>query len=179
MSKLKDYFLLQFDFKTNSGAAEAPLIFTRPLELISTYSFEKVAICLERIEQKVAAGYYTAGYFSYEMTYALNNMELNQNQQPKILLLWFGVFDQQGTSSSSETKEESFVVGDWKPQVTQTAYERAFSNIMKAIQRKETAQINYTIPFEATFSGDAFSFYNHLKKAQQSNYCAYLNLDEP
>src|SRR5699024_591943 len=117
--------------------------------------------------------------FSYEMTYALNNMELNQNQQPKMPLLSFGEFDQPVTPSSSETKEKAFVVGDWKPQVTQTAYERAFSNIMKAIQRKETAQIKYTIPFEATFSGYAFSFYNHLKKAQQSNYCAYLNLDEP
>src|SRR5699024_1155019 len=179
MSKPQDDVFLQFDFNTNSGAAEAPLIFTRPLEIISTYSFEEVASCLEQIEQKVADGYYTAGYFSYEMTYALNNMELNQNQQPKMPLLWFGVFDQPVTPSSSETKEEAFVVGDWKPQVTQTAYERAFSTIMKAIQRKETAQINYTIPFEATFSGDAFSFYNHLKKAQQSNYCAYLNLDEP
>src|SRR5699024_12426877 len=99
MSKPQDDVFLQFDFNTNSGAAEAPLIFTRPLEIISTYSFEKVAICLERIEQKVAAGYYTAGYFSYEMTYALNNMELNQKQQPKMTLIWFGVFDQTVISS--------------------------------------------------------------------------------
>src|SRR5699024_7803329 len=105
LSKHPDDDSLPFDLNTNSGAAEAPLSFTRPLEIISTYSFEEVASCLEQIEQKVADGYYTAGYFSYEMTYALNNMELNQNQQPKMPLLWFGVFDQPVTPSSSETKE--------------------------------------------------------------------------
>lgn len=179
MSKPQDEAFLQFDFNTNSGAAEAPLIFTQPVEVISTYSFEDVATCLEQIEQKVAAGYYTAGYFSYEMTYALKDMKPDEYHQPKMPLLWFGVFDKPVTPSPPEKNKESFVVGDWEPQTTQTTYEHAFSDIMKAIQRKETAQINYTIPFEATFSGDAYSFYNHLKKAQQSNYCAYLNLDEP
>src|SRR5699024_3946206 len=166
MTNMNDALFLQFDFKSTSGAAEAPLIFTQPVQVRSTYAFEEVAACLKVIDRKVAAGYYAAGYCSYEMTYALQNAATDTQQHSKMPLLWFGIFDKPASPPSAEAKNKTYSVGSWQPKITKSAYEDAFSNIMEAIKQKETSQINYTIPFEASFSGDSYRFYKHLRNAQ-------------
>lgn len=179
MNNLNDALFLQFDFKSTSGAAEAPLIFTQPVQVISTYDFDEVATCLKEIDEKVAKGYYAAGYCSYEMTYALQDAAPDTQQHSKMPLLWFGIFNKPASPPAAKMKNKTYSVGKWQPKITKSAYEDAFSNIMEAIKQKETSQINYTIPFEASFSGDSYRFYKHLRNAQQSNYCAYLNMGGP
>src|SRR5699024_2777936 len=56
-------------------------------------------------------------------------------------------------------------------------YERAFTEIQNKITAGVTEQVNYTLRMEADFTGDDYSYYQQLAKAQESDYSAYAKID--
>src|SRR5699024_10119616 len=168
MTNKQDSTFLQFDFSTGDGAKQAPLLFSNPLKVITTNDFEAVPTCLEKIEQAVEQGFYVAGYFSYEMTYAFSQDIHVNDSANKMPLLWFGVFKSTTNSAPTSFEKHDFQLGDWNMQITAQTYQDNFEKIMKAIKNKQTNQINYTVPFEASFTGNSYRYYQQLKKAQQS-----------
>ncbi|MFP3394214.1 chorismate-binding protein, partial [Brevibacillus sp. SIMBA_076] len=44
------------------------------------------------------------------------------------------------------------------------------------IEKGNTYQVNYTMRLQSKFEGDDFAFFDRLKRAQRSNYSAYLNV---
>ncbi len=68
--------------------------FGRILGTIRADRPEEVAVALAAIETVRQGGLYTAGYFSYELGYALEKRLLPHLPPNRALpLLWFGVFD--------------------------------------------------------------------------------------
>ncbi len=169
--------VIQFDFHTGDGAKRAPLLFSNPLDIITTNKLSEVAACMQRIEKALDEQYYVAGYFSYEVTYALQKMDYS-SQVNKMPLLWFGVFDAPVNTSVVNNKTTgTYQLGSWEMAVSKEQYAADFQQVMNAIEAGRTEQINYTVPFEAPFTGDAYTYYQQLKAAQQSDYCAYLSFD--
>ncbi len=164
---------LQFDFKPTNGAVIAPLVFSKPKRVITTSEFEGIAHCLREIEEANQAGFYVAGYFSYEIVYALQHMPYPQFTH-KMPLLWFGVFD--GVRNETIPQKAPFQIGEWQMQASKVDYEKKFNKIMDAIHIGETKQINYTVPFQAKFTGDTYTYYEQLKNAQSAHFSAYLSL---
>lgn len=167
---------VQFDFQSGDGANQAPLLFSNPIDIIMTNDFSEVPACLDKIEKVLDQQYYVAGYFSYELTYALQDMDTLtvENTMP---LLWFGVFDKPLRTLPENKSSEAFRLGNWEMAISKSQYETDFLQVMAAIEAGTTEQINYTVPFRAPFTGDAHAYYEQLKTAQESDYCAYLSFD--
>jgi para-aminobenzoate synthetase/4-amino-4-deoxychorismate lyase len=57
-------------------------------------------------------------------------------------------------------------------------YNQGINSIKKSIQFGDTYQTNYTIRLHSQFTGDGLAFYNRLRQAQNSNFCAYIHTGE-
>lgn len=161
--------ILQFDFNQQTS------IFSQPIQIIQTSKLAEIEQCLHQIEAAIEDGYYAAGYLSYEVTYAF----LNRQIEPKVNslpLLWFGIFNEPDTEIMHSNSQETYHIGPWKMKQSKTAYEETFTKIMAEIKRGNMDQVNYTVPFEASFTGNTYLYYKRLQKAQHGDYNAYLQL---
>lgn len=166
---------LQFDF--NSGSKKGPIFFSDPINLISSYHFEEVPECLEKIETALAEGKYVAGFFSYELSYLFYHQRELKPAKRCMPLLWFGVYNAPVTKIENHSSKP-YELKNWKMEVTKEEYGANFQKILHQIETNQVDQINYTAPFQADFKGDAYSFYSRLKKSQSADFCAYLKLDQ-
>src|SRR5690625_2996058 len=168
----KNNYLLQFDFKWTD--LKSPIQFTDPEEIITAYHLEEIDHCMQKIDQATNNGKYVAGYVSYEATYALQGNIAKQitNTMP---LLWFGVFT--NYSTDIELDRGNFTISNWNMYETKNKYMENFQQIMSNIQKGTFEQINYTIPFHATFTGNPYTYYMQLKQAQQANFTAFLQIE--
>ncbi|WP_338469730.1 aminodeoxychorismate synthase component I [Niallia sp. XMNu-256] len=166
--------LLSFEFASSTGEIK-PLTFQKPLQLIVANTIEEVYPCFQQIQKAVNEGYYAAGYLSYESAPAFDSA-FKVNEGNKMPLLWFGIFSeaQQAPLSSSGT----YSMSDWRPSVEMNEYDWAIQSIREAIKEGNTYQTNYTIRLNSKFQGDDIAFFEKLKHAQSSNYCAYINTGE-
>ncbi|WP_449620856.1 aminodeoxychorismate synthase component I [Robertmurraya sp. Marseille-Q9965] len=161
--------ILAFDF------ANKPLTFTNPIKVITAHTIDEVIPCFEHIQWAIDHGYYAAGYLSYESAPALDSA-YKVNAKPQIPLLWFGIFSE--PQQQSLHSKGPYSLTDWSPSVALDEYEDSIQSIKNAIENGDTYQTNYTIRLHSQFEGDDIAFYTKLKKAQASNYCAYLNTGE-
>src|SRR5699024_12820502 len=83
----KQKFNIQFDFKKDSSN-KGPLLYSNPINIISTSNPHKIQHCLNQIDKAVEEGYYAAGYMSYEAINDCNNTD-KINTMP---LLVFGIY---------------------------------------------------------------------------------------
>lgn len=90
-------------------------------------------------------------------------------------LAWAALFDGQ-TGDRPHSPSDAYTVGRWQPLVSEDQYQRSVKAIKDLIAQGQTYQVNYTIPFTAAFSGDAFAWYQDLTRAQQAPFSAYVNM---
>ena len=131
--------------------------------------------CLEQIQDAVQKGYYAAGFLTYESAIAFDSAYKVRNGQT-MPLLWFGIFSepiQEPLNSSG-----FYHLENWKPSVSIDEYHAAISSIKQSIENGDTFQTNYTIRLNSQFKGDDIALFNKLKRAQASDYCAYINTGE-
>ncbi|SOC39820.1 aminodeoxychorismate synthase component I [Ureibacillus acetophenoni] len=166
--------LLSFEFATSSGEIQ-PLTFRNPIQLIVATKIEEILPCFEQIQEAVEKGYYAAGFLTYESAPAFD-AAYKVRDGHTMPLLWFGIFSepQQGSLNSSGT----FHIDKWEPTVSIEEYNEAIKSIKQSIEKGDTFQTNYTIRLKSTFEGDDIALFQKLKRAQASNYCAYINTGE-
>lgn len=161
---------LQFDFEQTN------ILFTNPIEVITTTEYSEVDNCLAKVQQAIDNGFYVAGYLSYEVTYAFYNEEIN-NQPSSLPLMWFGVFSAPTKNKEVTPTSDAYQIGTWSMLESKEQYITTFNKIMKEIKQGAINQINYTTVFHANFVGNSYSYYNRLKNAQKANYNAYIQLE--
>lgn len=166
---------LQFDFKVNEQEDLQTLIFTDPVEIITTNKVNEVNISLKRVEEAISKGYYAAGYLSYEATYAF--YKTNRTIDSAYPLLWFGVF-KEPIVKEPVGASNYYTVGKWSMKESKEAYLQNVDDILEKLNNDETEQVNYTIPLNAPFNGDSYDYYKQLKRAQKANFNAYLQFDD-
>lgn len=163
---------LQFDFAHSKNPL--PLCFSRPKKIITTHKIDEVIPAIQKVEEAVEDGCYAAGYLTYEAAGAFNPL-LAVYRKGKMPYLWFGIFDEPSRSRKKEQKRSIFQVLKWQPMLDKQSYIESIQKIKEAIQHGETYQVNYTIPFRASFDGDDYAFYQQLRRAQNRGYHAYLD----
>lgn len=166
--------LLTFEFADSNGNIK-PITFQNPISVISAYKVEDVLSSFQLVQDAVEKGYYAAGFLSYESAPAFDSA-FKVKSGSTFPLLWFGIFSEPEQPQSRSIGE--FTVTEWKPSITMEEYNQAITSIKNSIQCGDTYQTNYTIRLYSQFKGDDLAFYNRLKKAQNSNYCAYINTGE-
>lgn len=162
---------LYFNFKNTNDQIE-PLQFNNPLKIITTDLVDEVIPCLAQVEKAVNAGYYAAGYLSYEAASAFN-ADFTVHKNNHMPLIWFGIFNE--PIKIELDKRNGFNTTPWEPSVSTASYYQAIDKVHEYIKQDKTEQVNYTIKFNSTFTGDAFSFYKQIEEAQSANYSAYLD----
>ncbi|MBT2658323.1 aminodeoxychorismate synthase component I [Bacillus sp. ISL-18] len=160
-----------FEFANRDGKIE-PLIFKEPKKVIAALTIEEVLPCFQLVQEEVNNGYYAAGFLSYESAAAFD-AAFSTNSDSKMPLLWFGIFTEPGGEIISS--QGSYTLTEWEPSVSLEEYTQSIHAIKHGIERGDTYQTNYTIRLHSQFQGDDYAFFERLKKAQTSDYCAYIN----
>ncbi|CDQ40432.1 aminodeoxychorismate synthase component I [Virgibacillus salexigens] len=164
-------FLL-FDFLTDSSKKH-PLLFKDPIAIIETSTDTEVMSALQSVQAYVDAGYYAAGYLSYEAAPAFESA-FHVHQTYNMPLLWFGIFNKPVEQPVIETG--NYFIDEWQPTTSVEEYQTNITKIKNHIEDGGTYQVNYTIRLKSNFYGDSLGYYQQLKQAQSANYSAYLNI---
>lgn len=166
--------LLSFEFANSAGEVK-PLTFKNPQKVIIAHTLEEVLPSLQLVQEAVNNGYYAAGFLSYESAGAFD--PAYKVKEGNIMpLLWFGLFSEPQRESISSTG--SYNLTEWEPSVSMEEYRASILSIKQAIEQGDTYQANYTIRLNSEFQGDDISFFEKLKRAQASHYCAYIDTGE-
>jgi para-aminobenzoate synthetase/4-amino-4-deoxychorismate lyase len=91
-------------------------------------------------------------------------------------LAWAAVFPQ--ASTDIEVAAAAYETSNWTAAISRDEYQSAVQRILQSIADGHTYQVNYSFPLTATFSGDPFSFYVDLMRAQGAQYSAFLDLGD-
>lgn len=166
--------LLSFEFASSSGVIN-PLTFNNPIEIIIANTVEEVLPCFDLIEKAIKDGYYVAGYMSYECAPAFDPA-FKVKSGNKMPLVWFGVFDE--PKKETVKSDGTYQNLKWTSTVSENDYQNSIQSIKQWIEQGITYQTNYTIRLKSKFQGDDIALYNTLKRAQVSNYCAYIDTGE-
>jgi para-aminobenzoate synthetase/4-amino-4-deoxychorismate lyase len=151
-----------------------PLLFQSPHEIITAHQIEEVLPAIAQIEQRVAEGWYAAGYLSYEAAPAFDSA-LCVHPHWQMPLLWFGIFREPQTQSL-DPFTGNYTLSPWQADRTEEQYRNAINAVHNYIQRGETYQVNYAIRLKADFQGDDVAYFQRLMHAQQPAYGVYGNI---
>jgi len=156
-----------------------PLLFDHPQAIIQTNRLAEVENCFAKMEEALAAGYYLAGYISYEAGYAFEN-KLHQKDQFDFPLIMLGVYNfpqvQQLTASSQQQESYSLSLQGYN-----LSPDQYFSNIHAIkdnIAAGETYQITFCTKLKFDFSGNTFALYKKLLRKQPVPYPAFIKTDD-
>ncbi|MGI2327267.1 aminodeoxychorismate synthase component I [Planococcus sp. YIM B11945] len=165
---------LLVEFPDEDGVIQ-PLVFANPVNILQTDRLEAIPRLMADVEKALQAGFYAAGYVSYEAAPAFNsNMAVQQN--PKLPLVWFGIFKEPAPLAEEFESSGEYAVSDWQMASSTSHYKSGIKQIKQAIEEGDTYQINYTERLHARFQGDDRAFYRQLTRNQQAGYSAYMNL---
>ncbi|MGE7765689.1 aminodeoxychorismate synthase component I [Peribacillus sp. NPDC096540] len=170
--KQEEPLSLLFHF-TDKQDIKKQLYFTEPKEVFIAHSIQDVLPQFQKVQAAIEQGYYAAGYVSYEAAPAFEK-SFKVKEGAKMPLLWFGIFDKPEEFPGKITG--SFQLNDWESETDSHTYHSGFQTIKAEIEKGNTYQVNYTMRLQSMFEGDDFAFYDRLKRAQRSNYSAYLNI---
>jgi para-aminobenzoate synthetase / 4-amino-4-deoxychorismate lyase len=162
--------LLSFEFANSNGKIR-PMTFQNPVRIISAHQLEDVLPSFQLVQEAVDSGYYAAGFLTYESAPAFDSAFRVKNGS-SMPLLWFGIYSKPVNEHLSSAGD--FTLTEWKPSTTRDTYERAINYIKQCIESGDTYQTNYTIRLHSQFHGDDLAFYDRLRNAQSSKYCAYI-----
>ncbi|QYF80536.1 aminodeoxychorismate synthase component I [Brevibacterium sp. PAMC21349] len=171
--KREDPLSLIFHFTDKQGESR-PLYFANPKKVITAHSIEDVLPQFQKVQEAIEQGNYAAGYVSYEAAPAFEQ-SFKVKDGAKMPLLWFGIFDKP-EEEIPEKMTEAFHLAEWQSETDSNAYRSGFQRIKSEIKKGNTYQVNYTMRLQSKFEGDDFAFFERLKRAQRSNYSAYLNM---
>ncbi|MFJ5714751.1 aminodeoxychorismate synthase component I [Neobacillus sp. NPDC093127] len=166
--------LLSFEFAESNGKIK-PLTFQNPIQVIMADTIEDVLPSFQFVQDAVDNGYYAAGFLSYESAPAFD-FAYRVKDKSSMPLLWFGIFSEPLHQPLSSNGTYSHT--EWNPSVSTDEYNKSILSIKQAIESGDTYQTNYTIQLNTHFQGDDIAYYEKLKRAQASNYCAYINTGE-
>ena len=86
--------------ETNLNDADARTLYRAPQQIIRADNIDEVSAALGELDRALDAGLHCAGYFSYELGYALEPRLNGLMPLDRALpLLWFGVFEAAGATN--------------------------------------------------------------------------------
>jgi len=159
--------LIQFEKK--------PLLFQEPQAIISCFDPAEFSACFQEIESALAAGYYVAGFLSYEAGYCFEE-NLRENKTYAFPLIYMGVYAAPLSQEINRKKESSQgIITDLHLNITQPEYFSKIRAIRDYIAKGDVYQITYCIKLLFQFRGEPFSLYNTLLNEQPVPYPAYID----
>jgi para-aminobenzoate synthetase/4-amino-4-deoxychorismate lyase len=161
-------------------------IFWEPVEILKTCDYGEVPVLFRAID-KYTKEFYLAGFFSYELGYALTKSQTIE-KHANFPLLWLGVFDKvriihhQADFLASAADESpplpGYSLSHLRLAIEEKEYHQNIEKIKQYIAAGDTYQVNFTTKYKFDFNGCPYSFYQDLKKKQAVAYNAFVRFDD-
>ncbi len=161
------------------------LLFKRFDEVLVFNHGDDLARFFAKVERLNRAGYWLAGYFSYEFGYYLEPALRGLRalclpcQQP---LAWLAavrhprVIEHRGPLLAPALNQEAFGISQVRANITRQEYGRNIQAIKRYLEAGLSYQVNFTFKVKFAFSGNPFALYLHLRRCQPTLYTAFINL---
>ena len=167
-------------------------LFLQPSGRLDFFAGKDPEKFVAEMEKMLAAGYYLAGWLSYEFGYLLESQIENllpSSLRQGALLASFGLFREpfgfdHGTGKTSFPIAESavpldgFHIDNLQLSQEKESYLNAITRIKEYIAAGDTYQVNYTLKLLFDFSGSPLAFYRNLRRNQSVAYGAIVNLGD-
>lgn len=180
---------------TSSGQIGEGYLFENPSHILQTYAYSEVDAVLEQLETASKQGFYAAGFFAYELGYALEDklkpyqFTTEYDRDYSHPLIWFALFENVKPLTHKDTRQwlarqkECFDTPDYELEnlrfeLDETSYRAAFQKAQKAIAAGDIYQLNFTFQSHFQFSGNPYALYEDLKRKQQMGYGALIETDD-
>jgi para-aminobenzoate synthetase/4-amino-4-deoxychorismate lyase len=163
----------------NTGLGGPSALYTEPVEIVRADEPADVPAALARLEGAAARGLHAAGYFGYELGYALEpRLAGLMPAKRTVPLLWFGLFPaprlmagadvdawlaERATGPKPRLEEVSH---SWSEADYVKRFERAVANIHSG----DIYQINLTFRARFRLEGSAVALYRELRQKQRVAY---------
>lgn len=152
------------------------LLFTDPVEVVSTSDTTKVVDLLRDVETKVESQkLYAAGFISYEASSAFD-AAFTAEKQSTLPLFCFGLFADVQVLDEPPSIDGEFHLNGWHESDSKDRYLEHLAAIKKHIYAGDTYQVNYTFKRRADYIGNPQALFHQF--AKDAPYAAYLELDD-
>lgn len=150
-------------------------LFRAPQRVVTTGRHDQVTACLAVIEQDCEAGATAIGWLSYEAAPAFDRA-FRTHPPADRPLLWFALFEHEhaGPLDGAELEPSA----PWTIDTSRAAHARAVARIHEEIAAGTTYQVNYTARLTRRFTGDAFAWYEALRRAAGAGYHVCIETDD-
>ena len=154
-------------------------LFTGRSGIVVAHEPGEVPAAFAAIERALAQGLHVAGYFSYELGYALEPRLLPLMPRARhVPLLWFGLFrkrEQVGDATVLEERVQGRAyAGPLRFDETPQSYERGFAQAQDYISAGDIYQANLTFRGRFAFAGDPLALYLQLRAHSHGGHGAYV-----
>lgn len=155
-------------------------LFSQPVEMIEADTADAVMPALHRIEEARAAGYWCAGFLSYEAGYALEpKLIADMPGGRRVPLIRMGVFDGPQDRPAPPVKTTTVALSDFRPMWSFDDYAPRFDRVHQHLRQGDCYQANLTFPITARWHGDPGTLFNALIARQPVRYGAVVDLGGP
>lgn len=161
-------------------------LYEDPARVIRADAAGDVPDALAAMQAALDSGSHLAGFFSYELGYALEpRIESLMPGDLRVPLLWFGVFDNVRGLTGEEIEayltdrsSGNYTLSD--PQLTMNAadYTSRFAAVKDYISAGDIYQLNLTLKGRFGFDGDPASLYRDLRHKQPVPHGAFIKTGE-
>ncbi len=152
--------------------------YTDPIDIVQAQSAADIGAALSKLKEYHEAGYYLAGYLSYDLGFALEpKLAALLPEERDGPLLQFGVF-----KSVSHHAPAACLYTATPPKITLTPqwseadYTQRFNRVMDYIRAGDVYQINLTFPMTGDYDGPADELYAAFRHRQKGRYGGVVSL---
>lgn len=157
-----------------AGTPAPALVAEQPAEVVPV---------LRAVEAAAAAGWWAAGFVSYEAATGLDPTLVTRRAAcgegcGEVPLAWFALFAAPHVTAPVQpgpTPERGYSVAPWQPDWQPAGYRHQVEAVRERIAAGDTYQCNLTVRLRSQAEGDLSGLYRDLAVAQRGAYNAYLD----
>ena len=150
-----------------------------PDEVITAKSTEEVIPAINKIEEMQQAGYYLAGWISYEAASAFDprHKVIESGDFPLVFMLAAKNIKEVYLKDLKDY-ERSHICHSLKPHITQSEYEDSCSKVLNYIYEGDIYQANYSFRCDAKLNCHPYEMFQKLENEHPVPYSIYVETDE-
>jgi para-aminobenzoate synthetase/4-amino-4-deoxychorismate lyase len=150
-------------------SGRSPQHFTRPTAVFAAHDVDEAWAILRDVECLRAQGFAVAGYLSYELGV---DDAARAGALPLLMLAAFAPKRREPPTVGS-----AFSLGTLRSRLAFEQYAETFARIAEALREGEVYQVNASVPFDFTFTGDPRAGFERLLRHTRAPYAAYMRFD--
>lgn len=169
------------------AANQKSLLFREPAQILTASQLEDIPELFRQIEEALAAGFYVAGYLSYECGYHFERFDEVNLSGHTMPLAWFGIYRDPLAFLHQPITQDQPAESAMEPlpvrlaehvelNISQQEYRSRIERIQQYIHAGDTYQVNFTDSVSLPIAVSPEAVFTSLVKQQSVSYGAFLNI---